>query len=90
MTYRHHRAELESRAEDTATYRFTSDSIKNEHWGKVRFNLADFSHEILEPAQDPDSPVSWQESVCSALAVKLKKARSKEPLAVPEVLEFVA
>jgi hypothetical protein len=90
MTYRHHLAELDSQDEDGATYRFTPDSIARQHWGKVRFDLSDFSHEILEPAPDSNSPRSWQDSICSALAFKLKQARGIDPSRVPEVLEFVA
>ena len=90
MTSRHHQARLESRTDASAVYTFTPDSTKQCVWGRVRFNLADYSHEILELAHDCQESSDRQSLACSALAHKLRCAHSVEPSTVPSTLEFVA
>ena len=90
MTSRHHQARLESRTDVSLVYTFTPDSTKQCVWGRVRFNLTDYSHEILELARDCPEPADRQSIACSALAHKLKRARSEDPSAIPLILEFVA
>lgn len=90
MTYRHYLAHLESISNEKAAYAFTPDSIIKPHWGRVVFSLSNFSYQILELAPDPNSDVARQQTVCDALAFKLRKAREANPENVPETLEFIA
>jgi hypothetical protein len=90
MTSRHHLARLESGVDGALVYTFTPDSTKQCVWGRVRFNLSDYSHEILELAQDCQESADRQSTACSALAHKLKRARGQDASVVPATLEFVA
>ena len=89
MSYRHHLAQLESFSTSAAVYTFTPDSITCAHWGRVEFDLTDFSHRITELAPDPNAPDVWQQRICSVLAHRLRQARTAEPELVPKTLEFV-
>jgi hypothetical protein len=90
MTSRHHQARFESRTDASLVYTFTPDSTKQCVWGRVRFNLANYSHEILDLAQDCQESADRQLIACSALAHKLRRARNLDASAVPLTLEFVA
>ena len=90
MSIRHYFAELLSASDETATYRFTPDSITKQYWGVVEFDLSSYEYKINELAPDPEEWGWPQGTVCGCLGRKLKKQVSISGLPVPSELEWVS